>query len=95
MHIRRHSRSVPLHAASLLAGFGAGASLALLLTPRSGRESKQWIGDKTRKGMKGLRVGSEAAQQTLRGWTSKGRKRTLGAIEVGKQAYREATVWPE
>ena len=78
----------------MLVGIGMGASLAFVLTPQSGRELRHWIGNQTYRGLEGLKAKSEAIGGVLQQWAFKGKQRTMGAVEAGKQAYHEATEWP-
>ena len=70
---------------AFLVGSLTGAAVALLLAPRSGRETRQLIGEKLREGGDKLREGTEK----LREGAEKQRGRLSAAIEAGRQAYRE------
>ena len=88
---------------SFLVGALTGAATAVLLAPRSGRETREILGDKWRDAAdKGRNFGEEAAQKSRealdeasgyvdrqRGSLEKKRDRLAAAVEAGKQAYRE------
>ncbi len=64
-----------------------GAGVALLLTPRSGREVRGLIGDKSRELADDAASFVDKQRQALQ-WR---RERLSAAVEAGKQAYREET----
>lgn len=80
----------------LLVGAGIGAALALLLTPKSGRDLRKSIAEASRNG---VHKGSEAVHaigehvservESVRGAVDGKRSALVGAIEAGRAAYRE------
>jgi gas vesicle protein len=81
---------------SFVVGGLAGAALAVLFAPRSGRETREMISDRMKDGIaKGRDLKDEVVSrsQTLRDQAVdfvEERKGRLGnAIEAGQQAYRE------
>ena len=88
---------------SFLVGALAGAAAAVLLAPRSGRETREILGEKWRDAADRSRTLSEQAAQKgrdavddasgyvdrKRGALEKRRDRLAAAVEAGKQAYRE------
>ena len=88
---------------SFLVGALTGAAAAVLLAPRSGRETREILGDKWRETADhGRQLGEQAAQKSRdaldeasgyvdkqRGALDKRRERLSAAVEAGKQAYRE------
>ncbi len=88
---------------SFLVGALTGAAAAVLLAPRSGRETREILGEKWRDAADRSRaLGEEAAQKgrdavedasgyvdRQRGALEKRRDRLAAAVEAGKQAYRE------
>jgi len=88
---------------SFLVGALTGAAAAVLLAPRSGRETREILGDKWRETAdQGRQLGEQAAQKSRdamdeasgyvdkqRGALDKRRERLSAAVEAGKQAYRE------
>lgn len=78
IHIRRSSRISSI--ATFAGGVGIGLGLAMLLAPCAGRESQEWLAEKAREGVGDLKSTGHAVQE-----------RASGAIQAGKDAYREAT----
>jgi len=88
---------------SFLVGALTGAAAAVLLAPRSGRETREMLGDKWRETADRSReLGEQAVQRSRevlddasgyvdrqRGELEKRRDRLAAAVEAGKQAYRE------
>ena len=88
---------------SFLVGALTGAAAAVLLAPRSGRETREILGEKWRDASdRGRSLGEEAAQRgrealddasgyvdRKRGALEKRRDRLAAAVEAGKHAYRE------
>jgi gas vesicle protein len=88
---------------SFLLGGLTGAALAVLFAPRSGRETRDLLGDKFREGAergsvlkekvvsKGREVMDDASDYVARQRESleKRKDRFAAAVEAGRQAYRE------
>jgi gas vesicle protein len=88
---------------SFLVGALTGAAAAVLLAPRSGRETREILGERWRDasdrsrnlGEQALQKGREAVDdasgyvERQRGALEKRRDRLAAAVEAGKQAYRE------
>jgi gas vesicle protein len=88
---------------SFLVGALTGAAAAVLLAPRSGRETREMLGEKWREtAEQGRHLGEQAAQKSRqalddasgyvdkqRDVLEKRRDRLAAAVEAGKQAYRE------
>ena len=75
----------------LLAGIGVGSAAAILFAPQPGRESQQWVASQARDGAESARGGASRAAKQVREWMEAGRQRAVGAVQAGKDAYREAT----
>lgn len=82
----------------LLLGIGIGAVSSLLLAPRTGREMRHAIREKTDKGREALGRRSQELSEVARSAIDKGKEYIQGgretvsdAINAGKQAYRETT----
>lgn len=88
---------------SFLLGALSGAALAILFAPRSGRETREMLGEKLREtadrsrrfGEQALEKGREAAEDASsyldrqREALEKRRDRLSAAVEAGRQAYRD------
>ena len=88
---------------SCLLGALSGAALAILFAPRSGRETREMLGEKLREtaerskrlGEQALEKGREAAEdasgylERQRDALEKRRDRLAAAVEAGRQAYRD------
>ena len=88
---------------AFLVGALTGAAAAVLLAPRSGRETREMLGDKWRDAADQSRhLGEQAVEKSRqaiddasgyvdkqRGALEKRRDRLAAAVEAGKQAYRE------
>ena len=90
-------------ALSFLLGALSGAALAILFAPRSGRETREMLGERLRETVeRGRRLGEEAADKgravaedasgyidRQREALEKRRDRLAAAVEAGRQAYRD------
>jgi gas vesicle protein len=88
---------------SFLLGGLTGAALAVLFAPRSGRETRDMLGEKLREGAergkefrdhvatKGREIADDAAEylNKQKEGAERRRDRLSAAIEAGRQAYRE------
>jgi len=64
----------------------AGAAVALLLAPATGRETREFLGEKAREGR------DRAAEAAAKGreYLNQGRDTIATAIERGREAYQQA-----
>jgi gas vesicle protein len=88
---------------SFLLGALSGAALAVLFAPRSGRETREILGERLKEtaersrhlGEQAIEKGREAAQdasgyvERQRDALEKRRDRLAAAVEAGRQAYRD------
>jgi len=98
----RNSNASSIVMAFLLGGL-AGAALAVLYAPRSGRETRELLGEKIREGAergrqmkdravaRGREMYDDATDyvEKQREGLDKRKERLASAIEAGRQAYRE------
>jgi gas vesicle protein len=81
---------------SFLLGLGVGVGIGMLLAPKSGAETRDFIKNKANEGSGYLKQRGEDLRQTASEWVDRG-KEAIGrqretfseAIEAGRQAYRE------
>ena len=71
---------------AFLIGFAVGAATALLLAPQSGEETREWIADQSRRGVKQARRGFAQASRAVEDAV----ERTADAIEKGTDRISEA-----
>jgi len=71
---------------AFLAGAVAGAAVALLYAPASGREAREYLGEKAREGRDKANALAEKGRQVF----NDGRDTLNTAIEQGREAYRQA-----
>ena len=71
---------------AFLLGTVAGAAVALLYAPVTGRETREYLGDKAREGRE------RAAEAAVKGreFINQGRDTLTTAIERGREAYQQA-----
>jgi gas vesicle protein len=71
---------------AFLVGTVAGAALALLYAPATGRETREFLGEKAREGRERATDAAEKGRQVI-----KDSKETLAqAIDRGREAYQQA-----
>jgi gas vesicle protein len=81
-----------------LAGIGCGALAGILYAPHSGDETRQTLRAKAKEGRQYMQGRTQHLRERAGQWADRGRdvinqqKENLrGAVETGRQAYREAT----
>jgi gas vesicle protein len=79
------SGSGPVLLAFLL-GAAAGAAVALLYAPATGRETRELLGEKSREGREKAVALAEKGRQAI----NDGRETLTTAIERGREAYEQA-----
>jgi gas vesicle protein len=84
------SRNEGAGAGSVLLAFviGAvsGAAVALLYAPASGRETREYLGDRAREGRDRATAAAEKGRELI----NQGRETLTTAIERGRDAYQQA-----
>lgn len=71
---------------AFILGAVSGAAVALLYAPASGRETREFLGEKAREGRDKASEATERGRQAL----SQGRETLAHAIERGREAYQQA-----
>ncbi len=71
---------------AFILGAVAGAAVALLYAPATGRETREFLGERAREGR------DRAAEAASKGreYTNQGRETIATAIERGREAYQQA-----
>lgn len=71
---------------AFILGAISGAAVALLYAPASGRETREFLGEKAREGRDRAAEATERGKQAI----SQGRETLSNAIERGREAYQQA-----
>ena len=71
---------------AFILGAVSGAAVALLYAPASGRETREYLGDKAREGKERASKAAERSREII----SQGRETLTTAIDRGREAYQQA-----
>ena len=71
---------------AFLLGAVSGAAVALLYAPVTGRETREYLGEKAREGRERAADAAQKGRQAI----SQGRETVATAIERGREAYQQA-----
>lgn len=71
---------------AFILGAVSGAAVALLYAPASGRETREYLGDKAREGTARAAEAAAKGREVL----TQGRETLATAIERGREAYQQA-----
>jgi gas vesicle protein len=71
---------------AFLLGAVSGAALALLYAPTTGKETREYLGEKAREGRERATALAEKGRQAF----NEGRETLATAIERGREAYQQA-----
>jgi gas vesicle protein len=71
---------------AFLLGAVSGAAMALLYAPVTGRETREYLGEKAREGRDRAADAAQKGRQAV----SQGRETVATAIERGREAYQQA-----
>ena len=71
---------------AFLLGAVSGAAVALLYAPATGRETREFVGEKAREARERAAAAAEKASEVL----NQGRETVASAIERGREAYQQA-----
>ena len=71
---------------AFLLGAVSGAAVALLYAPATGRETREFVGEKAREARERAAAAAEKASEVL----NQGRETVVSAIERGREAYQQA-----
>ena len=71
---------------AFILGAVSGAAVALLYAPATGKETREYLGQKAREGRDRAAEAAERGRQVV----SQGRETLANAIERGREAYQQA-----
>jgi gas vesicle protein len=71
---------------AFILGAVSGAAVALLYAPASGRETREYLGEKAREGRARAAEAAEKGREAL----NQGRETLATAVERGREAYQQA-----
>ena len=71
---------------AFLVGAVAGAAVALLYAPATGRETRELLGEKAREGRERATEAAAKGREVI----SRGRETLTNAVERGREAYQQA-----
>ena len=71
---------------AFILGAVSGAALALLYAPASGRETREYLGEKAREGRERANQAAERGREMI----NQGRETLTTAIDRGREAYQQA-----
>ena len=71
---------------AFLLGAVSGAAVALLYAPATGRDTREYLGERAREGRERASVLAEKGRQVV----NEGRETLVTAIERGREAYQQA-----
>ena len=71
---------------AFILGAVSGAAVAMLYAPASGRETREYLGERAREGRERATEIAERGRQAL----GQGRETLANAIERGREAYQQA-----
>ncbi len=79
---------------TFLTGLGIGAALAVLFTPQSGEETREWIADTAERRFKGLRRMGRRSFRRLQDAVTEGEEKVTEVLRNGKKAIESvAASW--
>ena len=71
---------------AFLVGAVAGAAVALLYAPATGRDTREFLGDKAREGRERATEAAAKGREVI----GRGRETLTNAVERGREAYQQA-----
>jgi gas vesicle protein len=71
---------------AFILGAVSGAAVALLYAPATGRETREYLGDKAREGRARAAEAAEKGREAIK----QGRETLSTAVERGREAYQQA-----
>jgi gas vesicle protein len=72
--------------AYLVAGLGIGAAMSILLAPKSGAETRQWIASKCLDGVDTANKSIRQTRRQVKDLVDQGQKKISEVVEAGREA---------
>jgi gas vesicle protein len=67
-------------------GLGVGATMSILLAPKSGAETRQWIANKRLDGLDAANKSVRHTRHQVKDMMDKGQKKIIEVVEAGREA---------
>jgi gas vesicle protein len=74
----------------LVAGVGIGAAAGILLAPRSGEDTREWISTKCKDGIDTVNSKVKKTSQQVGDWVDESQHQVTEAVSAGREAYTKA-----
>jgi gas vesicle protein len=74
----------------LIAGVGIGAVTGMLLAPRSGKDTREWISTKCRSGIDTVNSKVRQTGQQVEEWVDQSQHQVREAVSAGRDAFSKA-----
>jgi gas vesicle protein len=74
----------------LVAGLGIGAMFGILLAPRSGDDTREWIASKCKNGMDSVNTRVRQTSQHFAQVIDRGQQQVSDAVNTGREAFKKA-----
>ena len=75
----------------LVAGLGMGAVAGILLAPKSGAETREWIAGKYQDGIDTVNAKVKQTSQRVSNMLDQGQKQVTEAVDAGREAFKKAS----
>ncbi len=75
----------------LVAGFGIGALVGVLLAPQSADETREWFATKCKDGMDSVNAKVKQTRQRVAELIDRGQQQIGEAVDKGREAFSKAT----
>jgi gas vesicle protein len=73
---------------AFLAGLGVGAVAALMVAPRSGKDTQELLAGKLRGGLDQVESAGKKVRAQVKDLVNRGKENVVEVVDVGKEAYR-------
>lgn len=89
-HEKTNSRSRPSGLLYLLFGLAVGAVAGVLLAPRSGEDTREWISAQCKTGIDTVNAKARQTRQNVGDWIDENKQQVTKAVSAGRDAYHKA-----